>query len=90
MAKPRVPPSKSSSTLAKLSFCASWGILGVVFCVAYLQGAQFASTKETATVWGALIGLAAFFAWLAVDEDDADADEEEEQRANQAEHMKKE
>jgi predicted NAD-dependent protein-ADP-ribosyltransferase YbiA (DUF1768 family) len=88
VAKPRRSTSRPSSTLAKLSFLAAWAILGVVFVVAYLQGPQFASTKDTATVWGALIGLAAFFAWLAVDEDD-EGTEEDEQDARRAERIKK-
>ena len=36
---------------------AAWALLGLVFVAAYAQGPDFASTKETATAFGALIGL---------------------------------
>ena len=49
-------------------------MLALVFAAAGCQGADFASTKPTATVWGGVIGLAAFFAWLAVDEEEATSD----------------
>jgi hypothetical protein len=42
-------------------------VLGVVFAAALWQGSDFASTKDSSTLWGASLGLAAFFAWLAVD-----------------------
>mmetsp|Transcript_11729 Transcript_11729/g.27091 ORF Transcript_11729/g.27091 Transcript_11729/m.27091 type:complete len:101 (+) Transcript_11729:869-1171(+) len=48
----------------------AWAILLLVFAAAWLQGAEFASTKDEATVFGAAIGLAAFFAWLGVEDDD--------------------
>ena len=43
----------------------------VVFAAAAYQGAEFASTKPSATAWGGVIGFAAFLAWLAVDEEEA-------------------
>lgn len=54
---------------------AAWALLGVVFVAAYAQGPEFASTKETATAFGALIGLASFFAWLAVEEDEDEGED---------------
>ena len=49
---------------------AAWAVLALVFVASYAQGPDFASTKETATAFGALIGLASFFAWLAVEEEE--------------------
>ena len=70
------PPSTPPPTLlGRLSHYAAWALLVLVFASAYAQGADFASTKGTATAWGGVIGLAAYFAWLAVDE--AEAQEEE-------------
>lgn len=66
------PSAARSSLLARVSFWCAWALLGLVFACAYVQGAAFAATKDSATVWGALIGLAAFFAWLSVDEEDHD------------------
>ena len=52
----------------------SWAVLGIVFLAALWQGSEFASTKNSSTFWGASLGLAAFFAWLAVDiEEEAEA-----------------
>lgn len=65
------------SVAALLSSHASWAILGVVFAAAIWQGADFASTKPAATAWGAVIGLAAFFAWLAVDVEEYEQEAEE-------------
>ena len=56
---------------SSVSVVAAWSTLCVVFACAWVYGNEFASTKESATVWGGVIGLAAFFAWLAVLEDDA-------------------
>ena len=64
-------------TLPTFSFYAAWTLLLGLFACAYVQGPEFASTKNTATVFGCVIGLAAFFSWLAV-EDDEDEDEDEE------------
>ena len=66
----------SSQQLARYAFYTAWGLITVVFACAYWQGADFASTKDSATVWGAIIGLAAFFAWLAVDDDEAEKEGE--------------
>ena len=63
----------------------AWGTLAVVFVAAYWQGAAFASTKESATVWGGVLGLAAFFAWLAADADEEGEGEEEEVWGEEAE-----
>lgn len=68
--------------LETASFYVAWGLLLFVFACAYVQGAEFASDKQSATVFGCVIGLAAFFSWLAVEDDpeddelvdDADAD----------------
>ena len=65
-------------TLPTFSFYAAWTLLVGLFACAYVQGAEFASTKETATVFGCVIGLAAFFSWLAVEDDDCEEDEEDE------------
>lgn len=61
------PPPPLAS---RLSSWASWLLIGTVFAGAFIQGSDFASTKDTATVWGAVIGFAAYFAWLAVDLDE--------------------
>ena len=53
--------------LARFSNYAAWMLLAAAFAAAYWQGSEFASTKDTATVWGVVIGFAAYFAWLAVD-----------------------
>jgi len=47
----------------------AWLLLALVLSVAAFQGAAFASTKHTATVWGGVIGLAAFFIWIAAEAD---------------------
>ena len=65
-------------TLPTFSFYAAWTLLVGLFACAYVQGSEFASTKETATVFGCVIGLAAFFSWLAVEDDDYEEDEEDE------------
>ena len=70
--------SGSMLTLPTFSFYAAWTLLLGLFACAYVQGAEFASTKETATVFGCVIGLAAFFSWLAVEDDDCEEDEEDE------------
>jgi hypothetical protein len=49
----------------------AWLLLGLVFAAALYQGADFGATKPAASAWGAVIGLAAFLAWLAVDEEEA-------------------
>ena len=81
-------------TLARVSSYCAWGLLSVVFAFAYYQGADFASTKDSATVWGGVIGLTAFFAWLAVDEEEVDRDDEEDEDGADnippAEHVKQE
>ena len=46
----------------------------MIFAAALWHRTDFASTKDTATAWGAIIGLAAFFAWLAVDIEEEDDD----------------
>ena len=61
--------------VATFAFYAAWALLLGLFACAYVQGADFASTKDSATVFGCVIGLAAFFAWLAV-EDDEEEDED--------------
>ena len=48
----------------------AWGLLATVFGCAFYQGSEFASDKDSATLWGVVIGLAAYFAWLAVDLDE--------------------
>eukprot|EP00966_Prymnesium_polylepis_P239772 5544631-Prymnesium_polylepis.1 len=45
-------PRPSVWRLANVAFCAAWATLFFVFGAAYSQGAQFASDKETATMWG--------------------------------------
>lgn len=72
---PESPPSRSR--LFYFSRYTSWLLLGFVFAAAGYQGADFASTKPVATVWGGVIGLAAFFAWLAVDEEEIAGYEED-------------
>jgi len=64
-------------TLPTFSFYAAWLLLLGLFACAYVQGAEFASTKESATVFGCVIGLAAFFSWLAVEDDDEDDEDDE-------------
>ena len=54
----------------------AWLVLAAVFAAAWVQGAEFASEKDSATFWGCVIGFAAFLAWLAV-EDEADDDDSE-------------
>ena len=66
-------------TLPTFSFYAAWTLLLGLFACAYVQGADFASTKESATVFGCVIGLAAFFSWLAVEDDDEDGDDEDDE-----------
>ena len=68
----------------QLAHASAWAVLAAVLVAAWWQGSDFASTKSTATFWGAVIGLAAFFAWLAVDlpdekDKEADGDSEEEE-----------
>ena len=60
----------SEAAVTRFSFYASWGILLVLFVCAYVQGPDFASTKESSTVFGCAIGVAAFFSWLAVVNDE--------------------
>lgn len=73
----RDPVRGSVWSLPNIALCCAWGTLAVVFSVAYVQGEAFASTKDSATVWGGVIGLAAFFAWIAVEDDDDDDGEGE-------------
>ena len=68
-------------TLPTFSFYAAWTLLLGLFACAYVQGAEFASTKETATVFGCVIGLAAFFSWLAVEDDDEDDEDDEDENS---------
>ena len=83
------PASARPTMLSRLASGASWLLLGATFACAYLQGSMFASTKDSATVWGVVIGFAAYFAWLAVDlDEETRADElaeEEEVMAERAE-----
>ena len=62
----------ASSTLAS---AVAWLLLSAVFAAAYVQGTEFAATKDSASVWGGVIGLSAFFAWLAVDYDEEEVAE---------------
>ena len=67
----------------QFAHASAWAVLAAVLVAAWWQGSDFASTKPTATFWGAAIGLAAFFAWLAVDlpdykDEEANGDSEEE------------
>jgi len=74
------PPPSEVSLLGRVSFFCAWGVLAIVFAAAYVQGFEFASDKSSATVWGGAIGLSAFFAWIAVvEEDEATECEEAEQ-----------
>ena len=57
----------SAATYAHI---AAWTLIGLVFAAAFVQGSDFASTKPVASFWGGVIGLSAFFAWLAIDEED--------------------
>ena len=61
----------------------AWLVLAAVFAAAWVQGAEFASEKDSATFWGCVIGFAAFLAWLAVEDeaDDADSEGEEDEVA---------
>ena len=61
----------------------AWLLLGFVFVCAYAQGKEFAATKDTATTFGCVIGLAAFFGWLGV-EDDTDDEREGEGEEGEA------
>ncbi|KAL1519467.1 hypothetical protein AB1Y20_022987 [Prymnesium parvum] len=49
---------------------AAWGLLISAFTTAFCQGPRFANDKESALLWGSVIGLASFFAWLAIENDD--------------------
>ena len=69
------PPAEASTFVANLSLALFWIIIAGIGAAAYLQGDQFASTKDSATVVGVFIGLAAFFAWVAVDEEPPELDE---------------
>lgn len=57
--------------LANLYKCSAWAITIAIFLFAFIQRDLFASCPESATLWGCAIGLAAFFAWLAVEEEEA-------------------
>ena len=72
-------PAAATVTAARTSQGVAWLLLGVIAVAAAVQGSDFASTKPTATAWGALIGVAAFFGWLAVDieEEASGADEDD-------------
>ena len=81
----------------QLAHASAWAVLAAVLVAAWWQGSDFASTKSTATFWGAVIGLAAFFAWLAVDlhdekdkEADGDSEEEEDVDVAQGDKAKRE
>ena len=86
---PAAAAASSSATIwdgpsPQLAHASAWAVLAAVLVAAWWQGSDFASTKPTATFWGAVIGLAAFFAWLAVDlpddkDEEADGDSEEEE-----------
>ena len=71
---PGTPPP-----LARAFHYGAWALLGLVFAAAAFQGADFASHKFSASLWGGIIGLAAFLAFLAVDEEEAgeDVDDDE-------------
>ena len=64
----------------------AWLVLAAVFAAAWVQGAEFASEKDSATFWGCVIGFAAFLAWLAVEDeaDDDDSEGEEDEAADEA------
>ena len=64
----------TSPSIANASSVLAWSLLAVIFAAALWHRTDFASTKDTATAWGAIIGLAAFFAWLAVDIEEEDDD----------------
>ena len=49
----------------------AWALIGLALSAWFTQGKEWASTKADATRWGALIGGAAFAAWLAVAEEEA-------------------
>ncbi len=53
----------------RASLYVAWALLLGVFACAYAQGKEFAATKNTATAFGCVIGLAAFFGWLGVEDD---------------------
>ena len=53
---------------------AAWATLAIVYAAAYALGSEFASSKNSATVFGCVIGLAAFFAWLGVEEEEAEGE----------------
>ena len=72
-----------------LAYAASWTLLFGIFAVAIYQGADFARTKETATVWGCVIGLAAALAWLAVDAECCADDEEHQSTTDSGESGEK-
>ena len=73
----------------------AWALLLGVFACACAQGNEFAATKDSATAFGCVIGLAAFFGWLGVEDDDDDESEGEEgggaaaSAAKQADEKKK-
>ena len=62
----------ASSTLAS---AVAWLLLSAVFAAAYVQGTECAATKDSASVWGGVIGLSAGFAGLAVDYDEEEVAE---------------
>lgn len=68
-------PAEASARPTRVAYLA-WTLLAIVFAAAYASGSNFASTKDSATLWGALIGVAAFLAWLAVDMGESDVDGE--------------
>ena len=79
-AKPR-----AGTWLQRFSQLAFWAIMAGIFAAAYIQGEAFGADKESATIIGATIGVASFFAWLAVDEEDDDEAEDEQAAAGEDE-----
>ena len=64
----------TNSKLQRFSQIAFWSIISGICATAYIQGEAFGADKQSATIVGGLIGVASFFAWLAVDEDEDDDD----------------
>ena len=56
-------------TLSGACSVIAWAILAWVFVCACVQGKEYASSSESATVYGVALGLAATFAWLGVEEE---------------------
>ena len=82
---PYTAAGATGSALARAAHLCAWSLLCAVFAAAAYQGSEFASTKPSATAWGGVIGLAAFCAWLAVDEDEAASEEDVEDEESEEE-----